>query len=283
MRMVHETQCDGQPAVRLFTSDAEPRKNSVRIHYHSFIEFSLIESGKGIYKTTSGNIPISAGDIFFFRPNEPHCVTDIEGDGMKFLNLHVAPYYLYGHFSGALGADYTKILTTHFPLPTNKLNGFLAREEIEKLTAIIRAMKMEYENDLSDCEIICDGLAAAMYITVARAFPDKKPENSGKLYSKILASVKYIDKRHKEDLSLEQIAASAGYNKCYFSSVFKKCMGMSVWDYICIRRTEEAMRLIKTTDMSILDIAYECGFNNTANFNKIFKKYTNVLPHTMRR
>ena len=60
-------------------------------------------------------------------------------------------------------------------------------------------------------------------------------------------------------------------------------MGMSVWDYICIKRIEEALTLIKTTDKNILDIALECGFNNTVNFNKIFKKYTNLLPSTFRK
>ena len=58
---------------------------------------------------------------------------------------------------------------------------------------------------------------------------------------------------------------------------------MSVWDYICIKRIEEALSLIKTTDKNILDIALECGFNNSANFNKILKKYTNLLPSAFRK
>jgi AraC-like DNA-binding protein len=32
-----------------------------------------------------------------------------------------------------------------------------------------------------------------------------------------------------------------------------------------------------------LDIALECGFHNTVNFNKIFKKYTNLAPSAFRR
>jgi AraC-like DNA-binding protein len=60
-------------------------------------------------------------------------------------------------------------------------------------------------------------------------------------------------------------------------------MGMSIWDYISIKRIEEALTLIKTTDKNMLEIALECGFNNTVNFNKLFKKYTNVTPNFFRK
>lgn len=93
----------------------------------------------------------------------------------------------------------------------------------------------------------------------------------------------YIDEHFTENLTLEEIASEIGYNRCYFSSIFSKCMGMSVWDYISIKRIEDALTLIKTTDKSILQIATECGFNNTINFNKTFKKYTNLPPSSFRK
>ena len=58
---------------------------------------------------------------------------------------------------------------------------------------------------------------------------------------------------------------------------------MSIWDYICIKRIEEALTQIKTTDKNITDIALDCGFNTAVNFNKLFKKYTNVTPNFFRK
>ena len=103
------------------------------------------------------------------------------------------------------------------------------------------------------------------------------------LHENLLSAIKYIDSHYTENFSLETVARQASYSKCYFCSVFKKNMGMSAWDYICIKRIEEALALIKTTGKSILDIALECGFNNTVNFYKIFKKYTNVSPGSFRK
>lgn len=102
-------------------------------------------------------------------------------------------------------------------------------------------------------------------------------------YQRIIASMAYIDENFKEDITLESLASQSGYSRCYFSSIFKQCLGMSVWDYICIKRVEQALSLIKTTDKSILQIATSCGFNNTVNFNKIFKKYTNLSPSSFRK
>jgi AraC-like DNA-binding protein len=92
-----------------------------------------------------------------------------------------------------------------------------------------------------------------------------------------------LDTSESDDITLDDIAKKVSYSRCYFSSIFKKCMGMSIWDYICIKRIEEALMLIKTSDKNIADIALECGFNNAVNFNKLFKKYTNVTPNFFRK
>ena len=104
------------------------------------------------------------------------------------------------------------------------------------------------------------------------AYSEPSPKTENRNYKKLLSAVKYIDSHYKENFSLDALAQQVAYSRCYFSSVFKKCMGMSVWDYLCIKRIEEALTLIKTTDKNILDIALECGFNNTVNFYKIFKR-----------
>ena len=48
-------------------------------------------------------------------------------------------------------------------------------------------------------------------------------------------------------------------------------------------KTEKAVELLKNTDQSVLSVAGKVGFNNTANFNKIFKKYTGTTPKELRK
>ena len=150
MKIINEIQSNNIDAIRLFTSTAKPRKNNLRIHYHSLIEISLILRGQGIYKINNNTYTIQDGDIFFYRPNEAHCITDIEEEGMELLNLHISPYYLYTNFQNALNSNYIKILAANFPLKSNKLNDTLSPEQLDEVKRLILSIRREMENKKSD-------------------------------------------------------------------------------------------------------------------------------------
>ena len=213
-----------------------------------------------------------------------HCIIDIENEGMELLNLHIAPYYLYTKFQNALSSNYIKILTANFPLKSNKVNDFLSDAGIQQIKALFLSIRREFEEKQSDYITLVNNYISAIFILFSRAYShtgfSKKEKQS---HQKLLKAIEYIDAHYKEEIKLDEIADEISYSRCYFSTLFKKNMGMSLWDYICIKRIEEALTQIKTTEKSILDIALDCGFNNTVNFNKIFKKYTNVAPSTFRR
>ena len=67
-------------------------------------------------------------------------------------------------------------------------------------------------------------------------------------------------------------------SKTYFCTIFKKLNGISPWDYITIKRVEKSVEILKTSQDTVLEIALKCGFNNTANFNRAFKKVTGKVP-----
>ena len=284
MKIIHEIKINDTDAMRLFTSDAEPRKNNLRIHYHSLIELSVILSGRGKYKVKDTFYNINEGDLFFFRPNEAHCITDIDDGGMLLLNLHISPSYLYSNFQNVQSSNFIKILSASFPLATNRINDTLKEEHTDEIKRLFFSIKREFEERETDYISLVNNYISAILIRISRAYGitnfSKKEMQS---YKKLLFATQYIDEHYKEGITLDGLAEKVSYSRCYFSSMFKKCMGMSVWDYICIKRIEEALTLIKTTDKNILDIAMECGFNNSANFNKIFKKYTNVSPMAFRK
>ena len=284
MEILHEVKINDVDALRLFSSQAAARKNNLRIHYHSLIELSIVIRGSGIYKTKDAVYTIQKGDIFFFRPNEAHCITDIEEGGMELKNLHIAPYYLYSNFQNALNTNYITILSAGFHLKSNKVNDLLPPEQFALVRNLLLTVHEEMCSRESDYVTAVQNYLSALFIHLSRScgkthFSQTDKQN----YQKLLAAMAYIDTHYKEDITLETLAKEVCYSKCYFSSVFKKCMGLSVWDYICIKRIEEALALIKTTNKSILDIALECGFHNTVNFKKIFKKYTNMAPSAFRR
>ena len=96
-------------------------------------------------------------------------------------------------------------------------------------------------------------------------------------------TIKYIDTHLSEPITLQMLAENAGMTPNYFSTLFKKISGITLWDYINSRRIEATMQLLKgEKQLNILEIATQCGFNNTANFNKIFKKVSGLTPKEYR-
>ncbi len=284
MNIIYEYKHHNIESLKLFTSDAPPRKNSIRIHHHIMIELSYILKGSGIYLSNGREYTIKEGDVFFYRPNEAHCITDIDGVGMEILNIHIAPNYLYTKFPNALNSDYIKILVSNFDITGNKLNDFLPKNELDDIRNMIMQIKEECIAKRSDFLTVSINILCNILIKIARPFPQKEASKSAKNnYHVIINAIAYIDRHYKEQLTLKELADHAGYSRCYFSDIFKKCLGMSVWDYISIKRIEEALYLIKNTSKTIIEISSECGFNNTANFNKSFKKYTHISPHMFRK
>ena len=91
-------------------------------------------------------------------------------------------------------------------------------------------------------------------------------------------SLHYIENNLCNDMSLTEIADVASMSPAYFSTVFKKLNGISLWEYITAKRIDRAVELLRTTNMTKLDIAMECGFNSASNFYKAFARITGKKP-----
>lgn len=72
-------------------------------------------------------------------------------------------------------------------------------------------------------------------------------------------------------------------SKTYFCGQLKKLNGISLWDYITIKRIEKAITLIESSNLSRLEIALKCGYNNTSNFYYAFKKVTGKTPEDYKK
>jgi AraC-like DNA-binding protein len=92
----------------------------------------------------------------------------------------------------------------------------------------------------------------------------------------------FILDNYRSNISLEVCADQFGFTPSMFSKVFKQCMGINFIDYVTQLRMNEAIRLLKDTDMKINDIAQELGYQPTY-FNRIFKKEFGITAGEYRR
>lgn len=100
----------------------------------------------------------------------------------------------------------------------------------------------------------------------------------------VVAVLAWIEKHYKEEITLSQAAASVFLQANYFTTLFKKEMGIGFIQYLNQYRVEEACRLILTSgNMSFVQIAQETGFVSQRHFFATFKKYTGHPPGAFRQ
>lgn len=92
----------------------------------------------------------------------------------------------------------------------------------------------------------------------------------------------YIDRNLYGNLSLNEISAVCNLSPNYLSRLFKKYESVSFKYYVNKKRIEHAKKLLKSTDMSINEIAFKLGYNDCSYFNKVFKNMETVTPSEFR-
>lgn len=91
-----------------------------------------------------------------------------------------------------------------------------------------------------------------------------------------------IRAQQDEALTLRALAQKLGYSEYYTSRKFRELSGMTLRDYLRLRRLAFALRDVRNTDASILDIAVKYGFSSNEAFTHAFKKAYGVSPSAYR-
>jgi AraC family transcriptional regulator len=96
--------------------------------------------------------------------------------------------------------------------------------------------------------------------------------------TQILKVLYYIEAHLNDSLVVKTLAKVAGYSPYHFSRIFKMYMGESIISYVSRLRLEKALLKIISNNKSIIEIAFEAGFETPNGFNKAFKKIFDITP-----
>lgn len=261
------------PIIKTFHSSVMPEKRSYREHHHTECELSFLVTGRGVYSVRGREYTFRPGDMFLFGSNEAHCITEISEE-LNLLNIHFEPRILWE------SPENIELLKLFASRNKNFSNRFSHTDET------LKSIVLRIENELTEkkpgyaVQVKCVLLSALVHILRSYDYTeeDDLPINTVSVTKKLKDAMIYIEEHLESKLTLTEIAGVACMAPTYFSSVFKKFNGISPWDYIMIKRVERAIEMLKTTDMTKLEIAEKCGFCSASNFYKIFSKVTGRKP-----
>ncbi|WP_299042254.1 AraC family transcriptional regulator [uncultured Tateyamaria sp.] len=83
-------------------------------------------------------------------------------------------------------------------------------------------------------------------------------------------------------LTIQDLADRVSMDVFSFSRAFKSRTGRSPYQYLLQLRVERALHLLLSTDISLIETAYACGFSSQAHFNTVFRKVMGMTPGMVR-
>ena len=96
-------------------------------------------------------------------------------------------------------------------------------------------------------------------------------------------SIQYIHANFYNSISLQKLASIEGYNQTYYCQWFKNTTGMSPKTYIQSIRLNRAKELLTHTDLSILQIAQQVGYEHHSSLTRLFQQHERVTPLNYRQ
>lgn len=272
------------PLITVFRSSLTPEKGMFAQHHHTAFEITMVLSGRGIYSTKSTEFDFKSGDIFFFSTDEFHWIKQLDFNA-EFINIHFEPRFIWSDNLGISSKELIKIFFSRKKNPLNKIsNQTLASHTIKEL---IFKIENEFIEKKQEFQSMLKIHLINILVEMLRSYDGQLSQVDISYNSQMLKymedALNYIEEHLDSELTLETLSDVAHMSKTYFCCQFKKLNGISPWEYITIKRIEKAITYLESTDLTRLEIALKCGYNNTSNFYHAFKRVTGKTPGDFKR
>ena len=93
----------------------------------------------------------------------------------------------------------------------------------------------------------------------------------------------YLLTHYTEKITLAGLSAQFNLNQFYLQKQFKRYTGQSPTEYVIYLRLKHAKELMLTSQLSISEISYAVGIENTSHFTRQFKAQEGMTPQEFRR
>ncbi|MEO7690627.1 MAG: helix-turn-helix transcriptional regulator [Sphingomonas sp.] len=91
-----------------------------------------------------------------------------------------------------------------------------------------------------------------------------------------------IDRASQEPWTVRRLAAASGVSERHFTRSFKLAFGLPPHRYVLTRRIERAKALLRDTNLPIIEIAFQTGWDSLGTFGRVFRDITDDSPSELR-
>ncbi|MFI3206238.1 MAG: AraC family transcriptional regulator [Clostridia bacterium] len=231
----------------------------VPLHLHSMCELVYLNKGKLTVLYNFNKYEFKQGDLFLAFPNTAHGYVLEYGESTE---------KLVAEFDARVYSEFTSVFKEKMieGSPIINLNNFpdavgFSIEELKKETKGFGMDDIKTTLSRSYIGIIVHYLLKGY----------KLVESEDGDEDIIISTMNYLNKNFQKDISLEKLSKKIGVNKFYISKNFNSRISCTIPHYLNLLRSQKAIELLTTTDMDIIDVAYESGFSSLTTFFRAFR------------
>jgi YesN/AraC family two-component response regulator len=249
------------------------------IHYHPEFEINFIQHGKGVKRVIGDHIEeIDDIELVLVGPNLYH---GWELHKCKNKKIHEITIQFHNDlFDESLLSR--RIMASIKDMFNRSIHGILfskktAHELSERIVKLSRLDGMDYFLEIiSVLQDMANSRNQRLLSTYTVDYDKFEEDDKMKLI------YEYVQKNFSEKITLEDVSKVALMSPVSFNRFIKKRTGKTFVNYLNHIRVGYAARWLVEKDASISEIAFKAGFNNIANFNRIFKSLKKTTPSQYR-
>jgi AraC-like DNA-binding protein len=232
-----------------------------------------VYAGSGNMQLDDTHTALKSGDLFHIHPGRKMVITTSPTDTLVFYSIHYQSGLLRWEGQEAIWKQ------TEAPLPLEQYQHF-GEQSVLKDT-FIRLFEIWQEKHSGYVWQVKVGLLEILHELTRYKLMENEEDRQARQI--IQTSIDYIKLHvHDESLNRERMAQHAALSPGYFSILFKKHTGISPIHYLNKIRMDRAKELLRTSRISIKQIATLVGFSDSFYFSRVFGKETGMSPRDYR-
>lgn len=241
-----------------------PKSWGIKAHRHDCYQLFFIMTGSCRYVIDGTLIDLNENDYIIVYPNVEHAMLKNHDDLVKMVDIKFT-------INETLLADRLKNVKFYGETP-------------EAIRTFFKLISNEFRNQNEYYNEVVEAYTTIMLLKLLSSSWNCNPylniqENLGDEYSKLCLDVAhYLDTHYQNEITLDDVANTLGYNKNYLCTLFKSKTTQTIMDYLRRLRIEKACELIEMSDYTFSQISYMVGFKSIHHFNHVFKNLLSLTP-----
>lgn len=271
-----ETRAHGTPhfPIECFISHCPKEGLFIPLHWHSSVE--ILYFLQGTAKLTLGNhtYQTQADDLFFVNQEELHRIV-AQDETLSYDTIIFSLPALRFSVADSAQSYLMPLLHNQVRFPEQVTSAAMRQE----LVSLVAQMMDCTSKKLPGYELMAKSLLLqmiAVFLAHRALYPAERAvlEKSQRLKQML----EYLQNHLSDPLSIAVMAQTFHLSEKYFSRYFRTATGQNFTAYLNAIRMEHACTLLQETDLSVLEIALECGYENISYFNRVFRRQMHQSP-----